>query len=276
MNKSVNEIAKDLGLVELSFNEIFVLSDSEKEKIQQFSEKGICIEPELLREHLEYAGKRCCLYESLLNYHEEVIAKTLEEIEKNAFSSYAPEKWLTILQTHRNIYEMMGYLTLLQMDAITTTICLLQAQNDTERIMLSKHAYTIIYEARINDLSKKVSKEMRLYPNEVVNIQELSDFWKNINSILKQIMDIEFAKEIRNNIDAHKNNSFIRQIALYRECQWGESIIYLSIFTNLVDLIQDYMNIINNNMKKVYNKYTTDIKEYIEKLDQIKKELEEL
>ena len=276
MNKSVNEIAKDLGLVELSFNEIFVLSDSEKEKIQQFSEKGICIEPELLREHLEYAGKRCCLYESLLNYHEEVIAKTLEEIEKNAFSSYAPEKWLTILQTHRNIYEMMGYLTLLQMDAITTTICLLQAQNDTERIMLSKHAYTIIYEARINDLSKKVSKEMRLYPNEVVNIQELSDFWKNINSILKQIMDIEFAKEIRNNIDAHKNNSFIRQMALYRECQWGESIIYLSIFTKLVDLIQDYMNIINNNMKKVYNKYTTYIKEYIEKLDQIKKELEEL
>jgi hypothetical protein len=276
MNKSVNEIAKDLGLVELSFNEIFVLSDSEKEKIQQFSEKGICIEPELLREHLEYAGKRCCLYESLLNYHEEVIAKTLEEIKKNAFSSYALEKWLTILQTHRNIYEMMGYLTLLQMDAITTTICLLQAQNDTERIMLSKHAYTIIYEARINDLSKKVSKEMRLYPNEVVNIQELSDFWKNINSILKQIMDIEFAKEIRNNIDAHKSNSFIRQIALYRECQWGESIIYLSIFTKLVDLIQDYMNIINNNMKKVYNKYTTDIKEYIEKLDQIKKELEEL
>lgn len=276
MNKSVNEIAKDLGLVELSFNEIFVLSDSEKEKIQQFSEKGICIEPELLREHLEYAGKRCCLYESLLNYHEEVIAKTLEEIEKNAFSSYAPEKWLTILQTHRNIYEMMGYLTLLQMDAITTTICLLQAQNDTERIMLSKHAYTIIYEARINDLSKKVSKEMRLYPNEVVNIQELSDFWKKINSILKQIMDIEFAKEIRNNIDAHKNNSFLRQITLYRECQWAESIIYLSIFTNLVDLIQDYMNIINNNMKKVYNKYTTYIKEYIEKLDQIKKELEEL
>ena len=275
MNKSVNEIAKDLGLVELSFNEIFVLSDSEKEKIQQFSEKGICIEPELLREHLEYAGKRCCLYESLLNYHEEVIAKTLEEIKKNAFSSYASEKWLTILQTHRNIYEMMGYLTLLQMDAITTTICLLQAQNDTERIMLSKHAYTIIYEARINDLSKKVSKEMRLYPNEVVNIQVLSDFWKNINSILKQIMGIEFAKEIRNNIDAHKNNSFIRQIALYRECQWGESIIYLSIFTKLVDLIQDYMNIINNNMKKVYNKYTTDIKEYIEKLDQIKKELGE-
>lgn len=273
MSKSVSEIAKDLGLIELSFNEIFVLSDSEKEKIEQFSKKGICIEPELLREHLEYAGKRCSLYESLLNFHEEVIAKTLYEIKKNAFSSYTQEKWLAILQTHRDIYEMMGYLTLLQMDAITTTVCLLQAQNDTEKIMLSKHAYTIVYEARINDLSQKVSKGMRLYPNEVVDIHELSDFWKNINSILKQIMDIDFAKEIRNNIDAHKNNSFLRQITLYRKCQWGESIFFLSIFTKLVDVILDYMNIINDNMKKVYDKYTADIKDYIKKLDQIKNEL---
>lgn len=275
MSKSVSEIAKGLGLVELSFNEIFVLPDSEKEKIEKFSEKGICIAPELLRGHLEYAGKRCCLYESSLSYHEESIAKTLAEIKNNAFSSYASEKWLSILQTHRDIYEMMGYLTLLQMDAITTTICLLQAQNDTERIMLSKHAYTIIYEARINDLSQKVSKEMRQYPNEIVDIHELSGFWKNINSILKQIMDIEFAKEIRNNIDAHKNNSFLKQITLYKKCQWAESIIYLSIFTKLVDFIQEYMSIINNNMNNVYDKYKADIKEYIEKLDQIKKELGE-
>lgn len=276
MEKSVNEIAKELGLVELSFNEIFVLSDSEKEKIQQFSEKGICIEPELLREHLEYAGKRCCLYESLLNYHEEVIAKTLEEIKKNAFSSYASEKWLTILQTHRNIYEMMGYLTLLQMDAITTTIGLLQALNDTERIMLSKHAYTIIYEAIINDLSKKVSKGMHQYPTEIVNIQELSDFWKNIKLILKRIMDIEFAKEIRNNIDAHKNNSFFKQITLYKKCQWVECIICLSIFTKLIALIKDYMDVINDNTKKMYGKYTSDIKEFIKNLNRIKKELEGL
>lgn len=273
MSKSVSEIAKDLGLIELSFNEIFVLPDSEKEKIEQLSEKGICIEPEFLREHLEFAGKRCCVYESLWIYHEEVIAKTLAEIKNNAFSSYPQKKWLAILQTHRDIYEMMGYLTLLQMDARTTIICLLQAQNDTERIMLSKHAYTIIYEARINELSQKVSKGMRLYPNEVVDIHELSSFWKNINSILEKIMDIEFAKEIRNNIDAHKNNSFFKQITLYRKCQWVESIFYLSIFTELVDVILDYMNIINDNMKKVYDKYTADMEEYIEKLNQIKKEL---
>ena len=273
MEKSVNEIAKGLDLVELSFNEIFVLPNLDKEEIKRLAEKGICIDLESLREQLEFAGKECCIYESLLNYHEETILKTQQEIEESRLCAYAVEKWLSILQTQREIFEMMGYLTLLQMDAITTTIGLLQAQNDTERIMLSKHAYTIIYEARINDLSKKASKGMHQYPSEIVNIQELSDFWKNIKSILKRIMDIEFAKEIRNNIDAHKNNSFLKQITLYKRCQWVESIICLSIFTKLIVLIQDYMNIINNNMKKVYNKYTTDIKEYIEKLDQIKKEL---
>ena len=273
MNESVSDIAKKLGVVELSFKEIFILPNSEKERVEQLAEKGICTDVVLLREHLEYAGKRCCVYESLVEYHEKTIADTQQKIKKDRFGSYALEKWLPILQTHRNIYELMGYLTLLQMDAITTTIALLQAQNDTERIMLSKHAYTIIYEARINDLSKKVAKEMHLYLDEIIDVHELSDFWKNINSILKQIMDIDFAKEIRNNIDAHKNNSFLRQITLYRRCKWVECIIYLSVFTKLIDVIQDYMNLINKNMKNMYEQYTEDVKGFIEKLEHIEKEL---
>jgi predicted DNA-binding protein len=273
MNESVNDIAKKLGIVKFSFKEIFILPDSEKERVEQLAEKGICTDVVLLREHLEYAGKRCCVYESLVEYHEKTIADTQQKIKKDRFGSYALEKWLPILQTHRNIYELMGYLTLLQMDAITTTIALLQAQNDTERIMLSKHAYTIIYEARINDLSKKVAKEMHLYLDEIIDVHELSDFWKNINSILKQIMDIDFAKEIRNNIDAHKNNSFLRQITLYRRCKWVECIIYLSVFTKLIDVIQDYMNLINKNMKNMYEQYTEDVKGFIERLEQIEKEL---
>lgn len=273
MNESVSDIAKKLGVVEFTFKEIFILPDSEKEGVEQLAEKGICTDVVLLREHLEYAGKRCCVYESLVEYHEKTIADTQQKIEKDRIGSYALEKWLPILQTHRNIYELMGYHTLLQMDAITTTIALLQAQNDTERIMLSKHAYTIIYEARINDLSKKVAKEMHLYLDEIIDVHELSDFWKNINSILKQIMDIDFAKEIRNNIDAHKNNSFLRQITLYRRCEWVECFIYLSVFTKLIDVIQDYMNLINKNMKNMYEQYTEDVKGFIERLEQIEKEL---
>ena len=114
---------------------------------------------------------------------------------------------------------------------------------------------------------------MHLYLDEIIDVHELSDFWKNINSILKQIMDIDFAKEIRNNIDAHKNNSFLRQITLYRRCEWVECIIYLSVFTKLIDVIQDYMNLINKNMKNMYEQYTEDVKGFIERLEQIEKEL---
>ena len=272
MSKSVNEIAKDLGILELSFKEIFILSDSEKEKIELLQNEDICIAPELLREHLDLAGKRCCIYEYLLNYYEDEIAKTRNKIEQNQLPIL--EGWLKILQTHGNVYEMMGYLTLLQMDALTTTIGLLQAQNDTEKIMLSKHAYTIIYEAINDNLPHKVSNEMHKYPVEIVDDQELSLFWKDINSMLKKVMDINNAKEIRNNIDAHKNHSFLKQISIYKRCQWTESIIYLSIFIKLVNVIQNYMNIIEKNMNVMYGNCKLSVKEYNYRLEQIIKDLE--
>ena len=44
MNESVNDIAKKLGIVKFSFKEIFILPDSEKERVEQLAEKGICID----------------------------------------------------------------------------------------------------------------------------------------------------------------------------------------------------------------------------------------
>ncbi len=127
------------------------------------------------------------------------------------------KKWLTVIQTHRDVYEMMGYLTLLQMDALTTNISLLQAQNDTERIVLCKHAYTIIFEAKDQDLFSKVSAGMLKYPEDLVKRKEIRTFWKDVKVILKAMMEINEAKDIRNRIDAHKDDSFVTQIALYKK-----------------------------------------------------------
>lgn len=55
---------------------------------------------------------------------------------------------------------------------------------------------------------KKVSKEIRQYPQEVLQEVFPSDFWKGISNLLKAILSIDEAKEIRNTIDAHKGNSF--------------------------------------------------------------------
>ena len=75
--------------------------------LDSIAEKGICIDLESLREQLEFAGKECCIYESLLNYHEEAILKTQQEIEESRLCAYAAEKWLSILQTQREIFEMI-------------------------------------------------------------------------------------------------------------------------------------------------------------------------
>ena len=41
------------------------------------------------------------------------------------------------------------------------------------------------------------------------------------------------------------------------------------------NVIQDYMNLINKNMKNMYEQYTEDVKGFIERLEQIEKELKE-
>ena len=119
-----------------------------------------------------------------MNILEDGINKVKHDIKLNVGDTYADEKRLNVLQTHRNVYETMGFLTLLQMDALTTTICLFQANNDTERIMLSKHAYTIIYEAQKNDLFKT-----KLFTNEIeyLHMSEKITKQESIVPILRSI-----------------------------------------------------------------------------------------
>lgn len=49
----------------------------------------------------------------------------------------------------------------------------------------------------------------------------------------------------------------------------------MSVFTKLIDVIQDYMNLINKNMKNMYEQYTEDVKGFIDRLEQIDKGLKE-
>lgn len=53
MEKSVREIAKELGIERYTFDEIFELHYSNVGKVEMFSEKGICTNVEQLRENLE-------------------------------------------------------------------------------------------------------------------------------------------------------------------------------------------------------------------------------
>lgn len=275
MKRTVKDLAKKVGLEGFSYDEIFKLQSSEMEIVEKLSNIGVCTNIEELRNNLELAGKRCTLYAGLMELFTDGIDKAKHDIDSNVGDTYAIEKWLTVIQTHYNVYELMGFLTLLQMDAMTTIICLLQAINDTERIMLSKHAYTIMYEAKQNDLFKKVSAEMHKYPEEIVERKELDDFWKNIKVILNKMMDTKEAKEIRNNVDAHKNQSFTTQISFYKKCDWERSIVGLSMFIILIEKIQLFMEIIHHKIDILYNQYRAFMEDRMRQYEEILRQIRE-
>lgn len=269
MKKKVSELVKRVGFDEVSFNEIFELRHSESDTVDLLKAKGLYSDAQDLREKLEYAGKRCTLYAGLIESLNKEINRTMKDIECNVGDTYAKRKWLGISQTHRDVYDMMGFLTLLQMDAITTVIGLIQAQNDTERKMLSKHAYTIIFEVRENDLFKKVSVGMRNYPAEIVNKDELDGFWKGIKAVFKEMISTKVSKSIRDNLDAHKNKSFVEQIGLYKKCDWSASVVNLFVLIRLIDTIQQYMDNIHDKLNVLFDHYQAFIEKRMKQFEEI-------
>lgn len=276
MTKNVNEIVKDAGFNEWSFDEIFELRHSESDTVDLLKAKGLYNDAQDLRGKLEYAGKRCTLYAGLIESLKKEINRVKKDSDCYVGDTIAKRKWLGISQTHRDVYDMMGFLTLLQMDAITTVIGLIQAQNDTDRKMLSKHAYTIIFEVRENDLFKKVSVGMRNYPAEIVNKDELDGFWKGIKAVFKEMISTKVSKSIRDNLDAHKNKSFVEQIELYKKCDWSTSVVNLFVLIRLIDTIQQYMDNIHDKLNVLYDQYQTFIKKRMKQFEEILVQLRDM
>lgn len=250
----------------IEINDIFELSKKDKEGLKKWTPDKIKAYVIYLQDRLEGLGEKCNTYVAL----RECTEKSISDAQKNdAFicDDYVEPRWRQVLESFLNIYDMLGYLTLLQMDTITTIINLLQAKSDTERILQCKHAYTILYEAKENDLFKKVSAEMKKYPEELINKEEYRELWKSIKDVSKEIFLSEEAKEIRNSIDAHKDHSFLKQISAYKKCNWTKSVLNLFMFDKLVDLLQQCMDIIKSNAKKLAERNLTEIKEYGEMLE---------
>ena len=257
MKERVSELVIQVGFDEVSFNEIFELRHSEADTIDSLKTNGFFCDEEELREKLEYAGERCALYAGLIESLNKEINQVMKDIECNVGDTYAKRKWLGISQTHRDVYDMMGFLTLLQMDAITTVIGLIQAQNDTERKMLSKHAYTIIFDVREN------------YPAEIGNKDELDGFWKGIKAVFKEMISTKVSKSIRDNLDAHKNKSFVEQIELYKKCDWSTSVVNLFVLIRLIDTIQQYMDNIHDKLNVLFDHYQAFIEKRMKQFEEI-------
>lgn len=273
----MTNINNDMTELDLPFEikPAFKLQNTDRKHIESMSEDELSDQISILRKDIENAGKKCNLLVSLINYLNDEIKKYKQLLKNGEGDIYGNKQWLSVIQTHASIYEMRGYLTLLQMDAMTTIVGLYQAKNDTERIMLCKHAYTIMYEAIEDNLFKKISAGIKKYPEELKG-DVYKPFWRGVKDIIKKMTNHAEAKIIRNTIDAHKCHSFLDQINAYKKCSWSQSVVNMYGLFRVINLINEYINLINNNMEVLYNRFYENMKEYIKKLDELQEQLKSL
>ena len=252
---------------DIKIKDVFELSTIDRKSIGEWSQKDINAFLITLRKRLEYSEKMCSFYKYIIDCIEKDIDNLNIKEKENPLLTIYKDKILiprlnAIYQIRMKVYDMMGYLTLLQMDATTAIISLFQAKNDTERIMQCKHAYTIIYEAIEHNMFKKVSKEIKQYPQDILQEVFPRKFWKGIRKLLKDMQSIDEAKEIRNTIDAHKDNSFKAHLSTYQKCSWKKSVFNLTILIKIIEDIQKRLEIVYDNISilpKWYHNGINDI-----------------
>lgn len=227
-----------------------------------------------LRSCLVACGEFCELSLSLSEYYKQNIFDTRKLIEEEKCDPVVNQKRLSLLEIGERTNNLVGYLTLLQMDAMLSLINMMEAESDVERLVVCKHAYTIIHDARIKGLFRVISKEMNGLPEEVLPAAERKGLWSDIKGVAHNMISEEEAEQVRNSIDAHKEASFTKQIAAYGICDFGRRFASMYALTEIVWILQQAMSIVRNNIGKLEDVFIGEVRNRIEKWDALLKELE--
>ncbi|MDO4214408.1 MAG: hypothetical protein Q4D12_00635 [Bacteroidales bacterium] len=234
------------------------MSNEEKDILGKLNTKNIPQVVSDCRQKLEYLGNRCAVFTFLKNDNDGHKVSDVAYESDSLLKEYA-----IIRNSFPNIWELMGFVSLLDMDAISLLISILTAESDVERKMLSKHAYTIVFEARDKGLFQKVSKEMERFPESLLSKQE------NDEKELKSMSDIKVEHTIRNQIDAHKSSSFECQYETFRSCNWGQAVYDLLVLIQISDRLLGAIESVFSKYKHEIEAVTDRIKARVPILDAI-------
>ena len=248
----------------------FALSSEEKDILDKLNTKSIPLVVSECRQKLEYLGNRCAVFTFLKNDNDghKVSDAACE-------SDPLLKEYAIVRDCFPNIWELMGFVSLLEMDAISLLIGILTAESDVERKMLSKHAYTIVFEARENGLFQKVSKEMMAFPESLLSKKENDELWSRIKKDLKSMSGIIVEHTIRNQIDAHKSSSFECQYETFRSCNWGQAVYDLIVLIQISDRLLSVIESIFSKYKHEIEVVTDRITTRVSMLDAILEKLKE-
>ena len=247
---------------------LFALSNEEKDILGELNTKSIFQVVSDCRQKLEFLGKRCAVFAFLKNDSDEYKVSNADCESDPLFKEYA-----IIRNSFSNIWELMGFVSLLEMDVISLLIGILTAENDVERKMLCKHAYTIVFEARQNCLFQKVSNEMKRFPESLLSKKENDELWSIIKKELKSMSGIKVEHAIRNQIDAHKSSSFECQYEIFRTCNWGQAVYDLLVLIQISDRLLGVIESVFSKYENEIEAVTDRIKTRVSILDGILKKL---
>lgn len=251
----------------------FEIRDSSVEKIENWlSSEGIKIDS--LRDELDKSGKRSCLIREVSDYYCDTIADVQRQIKIEEHDKYPEESWAQVLESVRTVVELLGYLTLLQMDATTTLISMLEAKSDTERVVLSKHAYTLIHEVHDKKYNNLVSKEIENLPDVLLGKEDKRTILNGFNDLVKKIVPRNEAEFVRDKADAHKDD-FHLQMEAYTKCNYGLSVAWLFVFIRIGNLLQHTMEIMLENVPLLYEQYRADVTERLRKMERLLEKMKE-
>lgn len=258
---------------DLSLVSSFEIGDIGVKAVEEWIKKeGITVEA--LRENLGLAGQQAALYWAISKHNKGILEELQDAIDKEEHDPYPKQRWAQVIRAEKDVTDLMGFLTLLRMDATSSLICLLEAKNDTERIVLSKHAYTIFFEAEDSDLFKKASRDMINLPDVLLSAEIKRELWKGVRSLVRMMVSKRDAEIVRNQIDAHKE-SFSDQMEAYRKCEYPTAFANLVTLIKIVDLLQKAMRIINENLHILFDEYKEEMTERSRKLKRLLEKLKE-
>lgn len=260
------------GLREAVFAQYpFSLSNEEKDALSKIN--ASCA-PTIVadnRSKLEHLGNRCAVFKYLKDSCEEHLNS-----DKDCTFDPLLQEYSLIRNSYSNIWELMGFVSLLEMDSISMLVSILSAQNDIERKMLGKHAYAIAYETRQKGLYQKISKELKKFPEAILPKTEYDELWRTIKKDLKDMSSADKEKTIRNSIDAHKSSSFEIQYETFYSCNWAQSvldlIVLIQISDRLLNVIESVFSRCEHELDIVTEKLKNRVSQYDAILEVLKKE----
>lgn len=237
-------------------------------------DKGI--EVDHLRSALE-AGKEICDMCLLLSdqYAENLLfCRTL--VSEGGGDPVINERRLPLLEVGERINNLIGYLILLQMDAMMSLISMMEAKTNLERLLVCKHAYTIIYDLQDKGLYKVISKEMKGLPEDVISSEERNHLWKQVRDLNRAMIRYDEVDTVRNKISAHKSPSFVEQISAYRKCNFKECFVNTYVLAKLAWIFHNFMSKARYKLIELEDDLFVLAKERLQKLEALRLQLESM